>query len=161
MFLFYFFASILFVSCSKEADSSWSEGSWELIEWNLDFDVDEGIRSINLLDEIQCSYRETLVFDSINVFTSTVAYQPQITANTILNSDELFFNIECGEGIISVTGLHYAEKTDLVEVNDDIVFLKEGNTLVEYPYTNIVLYNNDFTEIIDTLTAKKIFRKQD
>ena len=166
--LLFSMAIILLSSCSSnEQNDSWVEGTWELTEWNLDFSVDidkDGIASFNLLDEIACSNKETIKFDQNKVFTSRIEHQPNVRFYIADNTDAFLYDIECGEGIISTTGLNYVISGAMVEVNEssELSYVKEGNTLVRYIASDIKVYgNNNFTEVVATISTTKVFEKID
>jgi len=118
---------------------------------------------MNLLNEIDCSNSEVIKFDSNKIFTSIITHQPKIIGIASAEIDTLFFTVECSEGSIGVTGLHYNQNDTLIKVdeNDDIVYVRKENILLKHDFNIIKVYNKDLTEIISTLGTTKVFRKID
>ena len=102
---------VLFTSCSSDEmqnqNNSNIQGVWKLSAWNIEggFDMNnDGVINTNLLNEIDCSQNETLLFEPNGVVSLNTTFNPEIEIALLNNTDdEYLFNIKCDtEGIISL-----------------------------------------------------------
>ncbi|MDO7170649.1 hypothetical protein [Mariniflexile sp. AS56] len=155
---------LLLLSCFNDSDDDFSvEGSWKLTEWQVadGFDMNnDGVISVNLLDEIDCQNDETMVFESTGVVSSNKTFNPTVEIalqNGTTNS--YTFNIACDdEGIISYAS-NYTKKGDLILINEAVATVN-GRRLTRVFLDAIKIYNEDFTEVVATKDLTVVYTKQ-
>lgn len=157
--------SILFlVSCSNEAiDDDSLLGTWTLTEWNITdgFDINnDGIVSTNLLNEIGCSYNETLLFEPNNVVSLNTTFNPLLEVKLANDSAGGYgFNVECDtEGIISLATFYSKVGNTLVIGDSNAVI--NGNKISLVFQDKIEIYNEDGSQIIETKDLTLVYQKQ-
>lgn len=160
-------ALVNFTSCSsddmQDSDNSSITGVWTLTAWNIDegFDFNnDGTVSTNLLSEIDCSQNETLFFEKNGTVSLNTTFNPDIDI-ALLNEEnnEYNFNVTCdNEGIISLATSY--------TVNDSIVMIGEteaqfdGNQITLVSEDRIKIYNEDFTEVVETRDLTLVYFKK-
>jgi len=150
-------------SCSSESDVSSIVGSWKLTAWNASKGLDlnnDGIVSTNILDEIDCISNETLVFESNGVVSSNATFNPDLDI-VLLNgtSDEYIFNVTCDkDGMVSYATT-YSQNGDSVLINESEATIRD-NKLSRIFEDAIKIYNEDHTELVDTIDVTYVYTKQ-
>ncbi|WP_353779511.1 hypothetical protein [Winogradskyella sp. 3972H.M.0a.05] len=149
------FAVLSFSSCSSEDnDDSSIIGTWEISALRVGVEADingDDIFNLNLLNEIDCNYNEVLTFDTEGLMTTMTDYNPKLDIR-LNDSDDYMFAVECGEGIIGSAGAYTSE--DLQN------YILNGDTLTIILENEVDVYNEDFTEVIGTLTLTKVYTRQ-
>ncbi|WP_458625901.1 hypothetical protein [Winogradskyella sp. PC D3.3] len=149
-------------SCSDRNDHQIT-GVWLLTTRTIDipFDVNEdGIAHTNLLDEIDCNERETLSFDTNGMITSGNEFSNTLRFYKEVNTGRYKLNSDCNrEGIIS-----FASTYDIIEENtfkiSNRVYVLSDNTLTTVYKDAVDIYNDDFSEVLETKDLKLIYTKQ-
>ena len=165
--LYIAFVLVSFTSCSKDdmqdSNNSSITGVWKLTAWNVDggFDFNnDGTVSTNLLNEIDCSRNETLFFDKKGVVSLNTTFNPKIDI-ALLNelTSEYNFNVTCDtEGVVSLATSY--------TVNGSMIFIGEseaqfdGNQISLIFEDRIKIYNEDFTQVVDTKDLTLVYNKQ-
>ncbi len=161
------FVLVCFTSCStddmQDSNNSSITGVWKLTAWNIDggFDINnDGTVSTNLLNEIDCSRNETLFFDNDGVVSLNTTFNPDINI-ALLNeaTSEYSFNVACDtEGVISLATSY--------TVNDSMIMIGEseaqidGNQIFLVFQDRIKIYNEDFTQVLETKDLTLVYNKQ-
>lgn len=156
------FASLLVTSCSEEDDGLSVVGTWKLTAWNVadGFDINnDGTVSTNILDEIECTNSEALIFEATGVMSSNNTFNPAINIALLDGTtDSYTFNITCDqEGVISFATT-YSQSLDTVTFNDS-EFTIIGNQLLREIKEGIKIYNEGFTEVIATKDLTLVYTK--
>lgn len=123
--LFILLLSLLSLSCTDEIYKLASvEGIWSLTGYNVEeaFDINnDGIKSINLLEEIECANNEILIFESNGVMSSNSTFNPSIIIALINGTTyDYMFNVQCDlEGVVGIAS-SYSQNDDVVRYNNHI-----------------------------------------
>lgn len=158
---------LAFTSCSSEdienPNNSSIVGVWELTAWNVvngfDFNND-GIISTNLLNEINCTKEETLVFEANSVVSLNTTFKPdiEIAQSNSINS-EYSFNINCDtDGVVSLATSYTFDGNNIV-FGETIASI-DGNQITIVFMDTIEIYNEDVTEVIETRDLTLVYTKQ-
>lgn len=150
------------MSCSDKSEHV-VIGDWLLTTRTIDlpFDVNQdGVSNTNLVAEIDCNKTETLTFDnngtvsSGNEFSNLLRYYKENDTNVYrIISD-------CNtEGIISFASEFKVTDERTIKISDR-VYVLSGNTLTTVYENSVKIYNEDFTEVIETKDLKLIYTKQ-
>ena len=158
------FVSLLLTSCSGEDQDEISVvGTWRLTTWNVadGFDINnDGAVSTNILDEIECTNDETLIFEAKGVVSSNKTYNPDIDIALLEGTtDEYTFRVTCDEQGVIGFATTYSQSIGTVIFNDR-EFTLIGNQLFRVNKEAIKIYNENFTEVVDTKDLKLIYTKQ-
>ncbi|MBF8149333.1 hypothetical protein ITJ86_05460 [Winogradskyella sp. F6397] len=149
-------------SCSDESEHD-IVGVWLLTTRTVDipFDVNQdGESNTNLTKEIDCNKEETLTFKnngsvfSGNEFSNPLQYYKEDTTNVYrINSD-------CNtEGIISFASEYNITDEDTIKISDRVYVLQQ-NTLTTVYKNAVDIYNEDFTEVLETKDLTLVYTKQ-
>ena len=150
------------MSCSDKSEHD-VIGVWLLTTRTIDlpFDVNQdGVSNTNLIAEIDCNKTETLTFDnngtvsSGNEFSNPLKYYKENDTNVhrIIS--------DCNtEGVISFASEFETIEKSTIKISDRVYELS-GNTLTTVFENSVKIYNEDFTEVIETKDLKLIFTKQ-
>ena len=147
----------------QESNNSQLLGSWKLNAWNINngFDMNnDGVVSTNLLNEIDCSYQETLLFEPDNVVSLNTTFNPDLDIVLLNNSnDEYRFNVGCDtEGVVSLATLYTLKDSIISFGNIEAVI---DNNKISIVYKNkIEIYNEDLTEVVETKDLTLVYVKQ-
>jgi hypothetical protein len=157
--------SICSFACTDEIyDFASVEGEWKLTGYNsvTGFDInDDGVKSVNLLEEIECTNNETLIFDSNGVMSSNNTFNPKIDiALKDGSKSEYVFNVECDlEGVIGfATG--YSQNGDIITYKNHSASIIENQIFIVFENA-IEIYNADYTEVIETQDLTLVYTKQE
>jgi hypothetical protein len=161
------FLLICFIGCSKDdmqnSDNSAITGVWGLSAWNIDggFDINnDGTVSTNLLNEIDCSRNETLIFNNKGVVSLNTTFNPDISI-ALLNEEtsEYIFTVICDtEGVISLATSYTVENNIILFGNSEA--LVEDNQISITYKDRIEVFNLDFTQVLATKDLTLIYEKQ-
>jgi len=162
--VFLCFTTLLFTSCYNDADDEITvEGIWKLTAYNVSdgFDINnDGIASVNLLDEIPCTNNETLVFESKGVVTSNQTFNPSIEIGLVNStSDSYIFNVICDEEGSIGYATNFTLNANEIFINDNIATIS-GNKLSRVFADAIKIYNEDFTEVVATKDVTLVYMKR-
>ncbi|HLT33291.1 MAG TPA: hypothetical protein VKZ98_05830 [Aquaticitalea sp.] len=159
-----FFVSI---SCSKDYDDNIQNsnilGVWELAGWSLDIEMDlnnDSVFSTNLLDEAPCQNYETLIFEADGTFSSNRTFNPTVNISLVNGTtDSYVFDVACDtEGTIGLAG-PFTQTGNMVTLLGNTAMIN-GNQL-SIVYENAVeIYNEDFTEVVDTKNLTVIYGRK-
>lgn len=158
------FVVFFFSSCSNDDTLDTNNtvvGEWKLTTWSIDVPInlnDDDIFSYNLLDEINCSNNETFVFENNGQVSNNDTFNAKIDIKKIEETNRYDFSIECGEGYVSYATT-YTQNSNIVDFQD-IESVISGNTLTRVFENAIEIYNEDFTEVIETKNLTLIYTKQ-
>ncbi len=163
------FVFIVSTSCFKDQDdlnnlNNFSVlGSWELSTWTLQIPIDlndDGISSINLLDEALCDNNETLKFETNGTVSSNMSYNPQVLIKIINGTmEDYIFEVVCDmDGSVSSVGT-YTQNNELISLFGTIATIN-GNQLTIVYENSIYIYNEDLTEILDTKDLNLVYTKK-
>ena len=156
--------SFLVSACSNDdSDVSSVEGVWKLTAYNVadGFDVNsDGIKNINLLNEMECLNNEVLVFESNGSMHSSSTFNPVIqiyTLNEVTN--EYAFNVECDiEGVISYA-TSYSQKGNTITFNNHNASVSDNQLYIVFEDA-IEIFNSDFTKILAREDLTLVYAKQ-
>ncbi len=151
--------SFLFVGCSGNT----IEGEWKLTAWRVDdgFDINnDGVVSINILDEIDCVNNEVLVFESNGVMSSKASFNPEINIALENKASNTYrFEVICDtEGVISFAS-SYSLRGDELKINEQNAILK-GNQIYRVFKKAIKIYNKGYTQIVGTKDLTLVYTKR-
>ncbi len=163
--LFFLLCFALFLTgCSEEDSGDISiVGTWKLTAWNVadGFDInDDGIASTNILDEIECTNNETLIFEANGVVASNKTFNPEIAI--ILQegtTNNYMFNVTCDKQGVIGFATTYSQNIDTVTFNDKESTII-GNQLFCVIKDALKIYNEDFTEVLATKDLTLVYTKQ-
>jgi len=161
------FVLVCFASCSSDdmddANNAFVVGTWQLTAWNIEggFDINnDGVINTNLLNEIDCSRNENLLFENNGVVSLNTTFNPEI--NIILlnvETEEYNFDIVCDtEGVISLA-TEYTVKDSNITIGETEATI-QGNQINLVFEDRIKIYNEDKTEIIETKDLTLVYTKQ-
>jgi hypothetical protein len=155
--------SIVLVSCSDETIDMSAVGSWKLTGYNVagGFDINnDGIKSVNLLDEFDCENNETLTFELNGVVSSIETFNPEI--NIVLvdeATNEYAFNVTCDlEGVIGFAA-NYSQNGKIVYYNNKIASIIENEMTVVFEDA-IEIFNADVSQVVATQDLTLVYTKQ-
>ncbi|HMC02096.1 MAG TPA: hypothetical protein VKN14_13750 [Flavobacteriaceae bacterium] len=157
------FTILFLASCTAEDidDNTNIVGLWKLTTWTIDIPVDlnnDNSFSINLLDEISCDNNETLVFDNKNIVSSNDTFNPNINI-ALMSNEKYVFNVECAVGSIGFATSYSQINNSIIEFNN-VEATIIGNKL-SWVYENAIkIYNENFTEVVETKDLILIYTKQ-
>ncbi|WP_339894089.1 hypothetical protein [uncultured Algibacter sp.] len=161
------FVLVCFTSCStddtQDSNNSSITGVWKLTAWNIEggFDINnDGTVSSNLLNEIDCSRNETLFFDNNGVVSLNTTFNPDINI-ALLNEEtsKYSFDITCDtEGVISLA-TEYTIKGSIITIGESEAMI-EGHQISLVFEDRIKIYNEDFTEVLETIDLTLVYNKQ-
>jgi len=154
---------LLAFSCSSDADDNVIDGVWMLTEWNITdgFDINkDGIVNTNILNELACENKETLVFESTGVVSSNHTFNPSIVIALVNGtSSNYIFDVTCDDDEIISFATTFKVQGSLVLINDSIATANR-NTLTRVFLDAIKIYNEDFTEVVATKDLTLVYKKQ-
>ena len=158
------FVSLFFVACSTDNDDSMSvEGVWKLTEYNVSdgFDINgDGIKSTNLLDEIDCENNEFLTFESNGVMSSNLSFNPNILIALLDGTtDDYTFNVACDEEGVIGFAANYTQKGETIIYNNHNASII-GNQLYVAFKKAVKIYNESFTEVVKAKDLTLVYTKQ-
>jgi len=156
--------SFLVSACSNDdSDVSSVEGVWKLVAYNVaeGFDINkDGIKSVNILEEIECVNNEVLVFESTGVVSTHFSFNPEIQIyrlNEVTN--EYAFNVECDiEGVISYAS-SYSQKGNTITFNNHKASVADNQLLLVFEDA-IEIFNSDFTIVLAREDLTLVYSKQ-
>ncbi|PWH83168.1 hypothetical protein DIS18_01025 [Algibacter marinivivus] len=158
---------VCFTSCSSEdiQDSNDSSivGVWTLNAWNIEdgFDMNnDGTVSTNLLNEIDCDRNETLFFDKNGVVSLNTTFNPDINIS-LLNSETNTYNFDvtCDtEGVVSLA-TEYSIDDSMIAIGESVAKIENGQIFLVFE-DRIKIYNEDFTEVIETKDLTLVYSKK-
>ena len=155
----FFIVFVLFLTVISCSDNNLIIGEWKLSSWDIGMEMDinkDDIKSLNLLDEVECTNKEILTVKLDSTLNSINTFNP-IAKISKLNSKHNF-NIECSEGSLGFAS-SYKFIDNKLKLETGGEFLLEEGQLVRTFENAINIYNEDFTEVIDkqdlTLTYTK------
>lgn len=167
VFLFSLFVLVSITGCSSDDEQnnnqSKIQGIWKLSAWNVEdgFDMNfDSVVSTNLLNEIDCTQNETLLFDANGIVSSNNTFNPDLEIVLINEAtQEYSFSIECDiEGVIGFATL-YSVKGNNVLFGENNAIL-DGNHISILFENSIEIWNNDLTQIVDTKDLTTVYIKQ-
>jgi len=157
---------VCFTSCSTE-DTEDSEvsaiiGVWELTAWNINggFDMNnDGVASSNLLNEIDCSSNETLVFDKNGVVSLNTTFNPDLKIALLdETSDAYRFEVTCDtEGVISLA-TEYSFNNVALTIGENEARIDNNKIFIVFE-DRLKIYNEDLTEVLDTKDLTLVYSK--
>lgn len=161
------FTLVFLTSCTsediQESNNSDLLGVWNLKAWNVSdgFDMNnDGVKSTNLLNEIDCSYYETLLFEADNVVSLNTTFNPDIDIVLLDDStDEYRFNVICDrEGVVSLATL-YTLKNNTITFGDTEAIIENNQISIVYK-NRIKIYNEDKTQVVETKDLTLVYEKK-
>ncbi|MEZ4802472.1 MAG: hypothetical protein R2797_06835 [Gelidibacter sp.] len=162
--------ALAFTSCSSDDDNNSSVslvGTWKLTAWNstTGYDINnDGTANTNLLEEFNCYNNETVVFSSNNTAVANSTSYADITAEiTAGTTDEFTYTVDCIDEIDSVP-LTWSLAGNTITFDegssDEIVGTLNGNTFSIVVPEGLVVYNDDFSEIVVNQDLTFVYTKQ-
>lgn len=161
--IFTFLSLLLFACSSDDSKLTSVEGVWQLVAYNVPegFDINnDGIKSINILQEIGCANNEVMVFESTGVVYTDASFNPLIQIY-ILNevTNEYAFNVECDtEGVISLA-TNYTQKGNTITFNKHSASVMHNHLYIIYEDA-IEIFNADFTKVLAREDLTLVYSKQ-
>lgn len=156
--------SFLSIACSTDdSDMASVEGVWKLTAYNVadGFDVNsDGIKNINLLNEMECLNNEVLVFESNGSMYSSSTFNPVIQIyrlNEVTN--EYGFNVECDiEGVISFA-TSYSQKGNTITFNNHHASIADNQLYIVFEDA-VEIFNADFTKVLAREDLTLVYSKK-
>ena len=158
---------VLLTSCSIEPvdpiTSEFFEGEYRLTEYVVDLPVDlnnDSNYSTNLLEEIDCENRETLVFDKQGFVYSNQTFNPKIDLLLVDASLGTYsVDVECDtEGIIG-TASAYTKSGNQIMINERKATI--SGTKITMLFKNALkIYNQNKTLVLGTKDLTLIYTKK-
>ncbi|MFH4964131.1 hypothetical protein V8G69_03935 [Gaetbulibacter sp. M235] len=161
--ILFIISTIFLVSCSNETIDMSAVGTWKLTGYNVSngFDLNnDGIKSLNLLNEFECENHETLTFELNGVVSSTETFNPEVDVILIDEAtNEYAFNVVCDiEGVIGFAS-NYSQNGEIVTYNNKNATII-GNELSVVFEDAIKIYNSDSTQVVSTENLTLVYTKQ-
>ena len=158
-------ASVL-TSCSNEpVDGSSVVGNWKLTEVNIflpnGFDINnDGVRSTNLLDEIDCANKEVLTFDKNGVMQSNLTFNPDVDIYLLdAAKQDYAFSVHCDvEGAIGYA-TSYIQEGETIKYNNRSA-IQDGNHLYMTFKSAIGVYNEDGSKMLALEDLNLVYSRQ-
>ena len=150
------------MSCSDKSEHD-VIGVWLLTTRTIDlpFDVNlDGVSNTNLIAEIDCNKTETLTFDNNGTVSSGNEFSNPL--KYYIENDTNVYRIisDCNtEGIISFASEFEIAEERIIKISDR-VYVLSGDTLTTVYENSVKIYNEDFTEVIETKDLKLTYTKQ-
>lgn len=152
------------LACSND-DSTVSsvEGAWKLVAYNVidGFDINnDGIKSVNILEEIGCANNEVLVFESTGVVSINASFNPLIQIR-LLNetTNEYAFNVECDiEGVISFA-TSFSQKGNAISFNNHDALLSDNQLYIVFEDA-FEIFNEDYSKVLAREDLALVYSKQ-
>ncbi len=142
-------------SCSKDSNNDSNlVGIWKLTNYDIGVSTDvdkDGVEHKNILNEIVCSVNETLEFETNKSMTSSDSFHHEVKVSKV--DDSYLVNVECSDGYIS--SINVLTEEEFTEYESYI----EGNQLTLVYANAVKVYNEDFTEVIETKDLIKVYTK--
>ncbi|WP_178984017.1 hypothetical protein [Winogradskyella helgolandensis] len=152
----------LTTSCSDKNEHG-VVGTWLLTTRtvNIPFDVNQdGVSNTNLIAEINCNERETLTFEINGTVSSGNEFSNVLRYFKEENTDVYKVNSDCNrEGIISFASEYSTPEENTIKVSAR-VYVLNGDTLTTVYKNAVDIYNEDFTEVIETKDLTLVYTKQ-
>ena len=164
--------SLMFASCSGDDDGNDNQnvsidGTWKLTAWNASsaFDINnDGTANINILDELNCYDNETIVFSANNTAVVNSTSYADITGEIIVGTtDEYMFMIDCVEENDTFLLTWSLNGNTIIfddGTEDQITGTLTGNQISIVIEEGLVIYNDDYTEIIVNQDLTFVYTKQ-
>ena len=159
-----FFISVLTWSCTNELYESASvEGVWELTAYNVEseFDINaDGLKSTNLLNEIECANNETLTFDSNGTVSSNGTFNP-FSQIALLDAGTMAytFNVECDtEGVIGFAA-GYTQNGETITYNNHNAIIKNHQLYVVF-IDAIEIFSKDYKEVVEKQDLTLVYTRE-
>lgn len=153
-------ALLLFSNCTKEAQNDDLIGRWTLTYASIGAEVDinnDGVYSMNLLDEIDCNFVQTIEVQDNGLISLTSSQTPFY--HIVKNSEEEYnISVTCNEGILSSID-EYTREGNMIHWLDGNYNL-EGKTLTNNSGSKLEVYNEGETEVVETKTVTLIYKKE-
>ncbi|WP_027138739.1 hypothetical protein [Gaetbulibacter saemankumensis] len=141
---------IFLTSCSSDEETFSVEGSWKLTSWSVGIPVDynnDGVSSVNILEEVPCDTHEVLIFNNQGVVESDNTFHSEIKialTDEVLNS--FSYSVECAEGIVGMAA-NYAVSGNNIMIDETMATL-EGNQLVRVFKGAVKIYNANYSRVL-------------
>lgn len=158
----YFVILLALASCATEPIEETIDSRYILASWTVNIPIDlnqDGVYSLNLLDEIACNYNEELVFNSLGDVVSNGTFNPQV--NVVFNkfSEDYHFSVDCDtEGSIGLA-TNYTLSGDKVLFSNKVGTIK-GDELILVFKKAVNIYNQDFSRVLEEKDLTLVYRKQ-
>ncbi|MBU3821717.1 hypothetical protein KO566_06565 [Flavobacteriaceae bacterium XHP0103] len=161
-FKVYVIILLALTSCSTEPIEEAIDSKYKLASWTVNLPVDlnnDGISSLNLLDEITCSNDEVLVFNTQGNVLSNNAFNPEISIVFDKFTKNYQFNVECDvEGNIGLAA-NYTLSGDKIIFNNNMATIK-GDKLIMIFKKAVNVYSKDFTQVLEEKDLTLVYHKQ-
>lgn len=160
------FMLVCFASCSSDDMQDSNDlsivGVWQLTAWNVEggFDINnDGTKSSNLLNEIDCFRNETLFFDKNGVVSLNTTFNPDIEIALLYESNEYTFNVTCDtEGVVSLA-TEYTINESIIKIGESEAQIQDNQILLVFE-DRLKIYNQDLTEVVETKDLTLVYNKQ-
>ena len=159
-------SSALF-SCSNEPVDQISSivGNWKLTEVNIylpnGFDLNnDGVRSTNLLNEIDCANKEVLTFDQNGVMQSNLTFNPDVDIYMLDDAKQQYdITVHCDiEGAIGYATSYIKDGETILYNNRSAI--QEGNHLYITFDKVIGVYNADGSQMLSLEDLNLVYTRQ-
>lgn len=125
-------------------------GNYVLTSWDIgmEFDINrDNTSNFNLLKEFKCSNSELLSVKSDQTISSVNTFSPTVKISK--RDSDYYGTVDCAEGSIGFATSYLAEGNNLKLDTDETIVVK-NNQLIRTFEKAIKIYNQDFTEVIET-----------
>lgn len=142
---------ITFFTITACQDANSLYGEWKLSSWYIGVDIDlnkDGIKSSNLLDEVNCKNKEVLTIKSDVTLNVVNTYSTVIKISK--NDNKYTFDIVCDEGNLGFATTYKVVDDKIVTAPNSEEYLFKGKQLTRTFKNAISIYNIDFTKVIET-----------
>lgn len=143
--------SIVFFIITSCQDAHPLYGKWKLSSWYIGVEIDlnkNGIKSSNLLDEVDCENKEVLTIKADGTLNAVNTYSPMVKISKTDNKYK--FDVKCNEGSLGfATTYKIVGNKIIIEPNTEEYFFN-GKQLTRVFKNSISIYNTDFTKVIET-----------
>lgn len=163
--LYLLFFSVCFIvcsACSKDDDKNPIVGNWKLKSWSIEIPINlktDTSFSTNLLDETNCEVNEILSFDKNGLVTSHNTFNPELKVRLKDGTTDIYLISEtCAEGTIGFAA-EYKQITDQSVGFNGVVAVVTGATLTVVYEDAFKVYNEAFTEVVDTKDLTLVYEK--
>ena len=158
--------SSVLTSCSNEPFDGVSVlGNWKLTEVNIylpgGFDLNnDGVRSTNLLDEIDCANKEVLSFDQNGTMQSNLTFNPDVDIYMLDDAKQDYdVTVHCDiEGAIGYA-TSFTQEGGTIKFNNRTA-IQDGNKIYMVFKSAIGLYNSDGSKMLSLEDLNMVYTRQ-
>lgn len=158
--LSFVFLFMLFTGFSCNDDANPILGDWVLSSWSIGVQMDvnnDKVTSQNLIDEATCDNQEVLSVKVNKTIGAVNTFSPTVKVSKI--NSVYKFNVQCANGGLGFAS-SYKQVDNKLKLDDGSEFLIQNQNLVRVFKDAITVYNEDFSQVIETKDLTLIYTKK-